>query len=183
MAIKSTIFKADLQIADLDRGYYADHALTVARHPSETEERMMVRLLAFVMHADADLSFGGGLSTDDEPALWRKDLTGAIKLWIDVGLPDEKLIRRACGRADQVRVIAYGSRTLEVWWTQNKDKLARLANLGVYSLHPTDCQAMATLVSRSMRLQCTVQEGHIWLTDGQTSVQVEPVVLQAAAKT
>ena len=110
MALKATIFKAELQIADMDRNYYHDHALTIARHPSETDERMMVRLLAYALHADETLSFGKGLSTDDEPDLWQKDLTGAIELWIDVGQPDEKRIRKACGRARQVfvRLIRHG---------------------------------------------------------------------------
>src|SRR5512140_37464 len=104
MALKATIYKATLQLADMDRGIYGDHSVTVARHPSETDERMMVRLLAFALNADYTLAFGAGLSTDDEPDLWRKDLTGSIKTWIDVGLPDEKRIRKACGRADAVFV-------------------------------------------------------------------------------
>jgi hypothetical protein len=104
MALKSTIFKIDLQIADMDRGYYADHALTIARHPSETDERMMARVLAFALFAAEDLSFGNGLSTNDEPDLWRRDLTGEVLLWVDVGQPDEKLIRKACHRARQVVV-------------------------------------------------------------------------------
>jgi uncharacterized protein YaeQ len=107
MAIKATVFKADLQIADMDRHYYAGHALTLARHPSETDERMMVRLLAFALFADDALTFGKGMSSDDEPDLWHKDLTGEIKRWIEVGLPDERAIRKACGRGDVV-VISYG---------------------------------------------------------------------------
>src|SRR5688572_33449862 len=101
MATGSTIYRADLSIADMDRNYYADHSLTVARHPSETEERLMVRLLAFAVFAAADLEFGRGLSTDDEPDLWRRDLTGLVELWIEVGLPEEKWLRKACGRARQ----------------------------------------------------------------------------------
>ena len=107
MALKATIFKADLQIADMDRHYYGDHALTIARHPSETDERMMVRLLAFALHAHDMLAFGRGLSADDEPDLWQKDLTGAIDLWIDVGQPDEKRMLKACGRSS--RVVVYST--------------------------------------------------------------------------
>ena len=88
MAIKSTIFKIDLQITDLDRNYYQTHALTIARHPSETDERMIVRVIAFALHAHASLEFGKGLSAEDEPDLWRRDLTGTIEQWIEVGLPD-----------------------------------------------------------------------------------------------
>jgi uncharacterized protein YaeQ len=178
MAIKSTIFKADLQIADMDRNYYHDHALTIAQHPSETDERMMVRVLAFALHADEALSFGKGLSTDDEPDLWQKDLTGAIELWIDVGLPDEKLIRKACGRARQVIVYTYGGRGADIWWNQNSSKLERLNNLTIINLPETTSQALATLVQRTMQLQLTIQDGEIWISDQNVRIQVEPATLK-----
>ena len=178
MAIKATIFKADLQIADMERHYYHDHALTLARHPSETDERMMVRLLAFALHAHEYLSFGEGMTTDDEPDLWLKDLTGAIKLWIDVGLPDEKLIRRACGRAEQVIVYIYGGRVAEMWFTQNSGLFERLKNLTVINLPSESTHAIASLAQRTMQLQCTIQDGQVWLSDGNESVQVERVVLK-----
>ena len=178
MAIKATIFKADLQIADMERHYYHGHALTLARHPSETDERMMVRLLVFALHADEHLSFGKGLSADDEPALWQKDLTGAIKLWVDVGLPDEKLIRRACGRAEQVIVYIYGGRVAEIWFAQNSEKFGRLRNLSVINLPPESTRALAGLAQRTMQLQCTIQDGQVWLSDGSESVQVERAMLK-----
>ena len=133
MAIKATVFKAALQVADMDRHYYAEHALTQARHPSETDERMMVRLLAFALYADDALTFGKGMSSDEEPDLWHKDLTGAIERWIEVGLPDERAIRKASGRAGQVVVISYG-RAAHIWWNENRDKLQRLNNLTVIKL-------------------------------------------------
>ncbi len=179
MALNSTIFKAELQVADIDRNHYGTHALTVARHPSETDERMMVRLLAFALYADEALAFGKGLSSEDEPALWRKDLTGAIELWIEVGLPDERDIRKACGRAGQVVVVCYGGRGAELWWIQNRDKLERLRNLTVISLSAESSKGLATLASRSMQLQCTIQDGQVWLAGGETTVQIEPAVLQA----
>jgi uncharacterized protein YaeQ len=182
MALKATIFKAELQIADMDRNYYRDHTLTIARHPSETDERMMVRLLAFALHADEGLTFGQGLSTDDEPDLWQKDLTGAIECWIDVGLPDEKLIRKACGRARQVFVYCYGGRGADIWWNQNNSKLERLENLGVMNLSPQTCQAMAGLAQRNMQLQCTIQDGQIWLSDKDNTVQVELTPLKTPAR-
>ncbi|MGF1545710.1 MAG: YaeQ family protein [Thiotrichales bacterium] len=182
MALKSTLFKAELQIADLDRNYYADHALTLARHPSETDERMMVRLLAFALYADEHLTFGKGLCVDDEPDLWQKDLTGVIERWIDVGEPQEKWIRRACGRADQVVILSYGGRGADLWWTQNATRLARFENLTVVSLPGTTVQALAALAQRSMRLQVTLQEGAVWLTDDATTVQFEPIVLSQAAR-
>ena len=179
MAIKATVFKAALQIADMDRHYYADHALTLARHPSETDERMMVRLLAFALYADDGLSFGKGMSSDDEPDLWHKDLTGAIERWIDVGLPDEREIRKACGRAAQVVVISYG-RSAHIWWDENRSKLQRLSNLTVLNLPTETTQALAALASRTMQLQCTIQEGHIMMTSDAGMIEIEPKIWQGS---
>lgn len=178
MALKSTIFKAELQVSDLDRHYYATHALTLARHPSETDERMMVRLLAFALHADERLEFGRGLSAEDEPALWRKDLTGAVELWLEVGLPDERLLRKACGKAGRVVVLCYGGRGTDIWWNQNRDRLERLRNLAVFSLPVETSREIAALAGRSMSLQCTIQDGQAWLTDGSQTVQISPVRLK-----
>lgn len=178
MAIKATIFKANLQIADMERHYYQDHALTLAQHPSETDERMMVRLLAFALNAHEFLEFGQGMTADDEADLWLKDLTGSIELWIDVGMPDEKLIRKACGRAKQVIVYAYGGRTAEMWFTQNNSQFERFANLTVINLPSASTRAIARLAQRNMQLQCTIQDGQVWLSDGKESVQVEQVRLK-----
>ena len=172
MALGATVFKADLQIADMDRGYYRDHALVLARHPSETDERMMVRLLAFALNARDSLAFGRGLSTEDEPELVQSDLTGLIQRWIDVGLPSEKALRKACGRAAQVSVYAYGGRAVDVWWKQIAGHLERCANLTVIALpHPATRQ-LARLARRSMQVQCTIQDRHTWLSDGDTSVEI-----------
>lgn len=179
MALNATIFKAELTISDMDRGHYATHALVLARHPSETDERMMVRLLAFALNAGDALEFGKGLSSEDEPALWRKDLTGRIELWIDVGLPDEKSVRKACGRADQVLIYAYG-RAAERWWQDLKGGLARPDNLTVVELPAEATQALAGLAQRTMRLQCTVQDGVVWLTDGDTTVEIAPLLRRDA---
>lgn len=180
MAIKSTVFKANLQIADMDRHYYQEHALTLARHPSETDERMMVRLLVFALHAHERLEFGQGMTDEDEADLWLKDLTGAIDMWIDVGIPDEKLIRKACGRAEQVIVYCYGGRIAEMWFEQNSRQLERLKNLTVINLPQESTRAIAELAQRTMQLQCTIQDGQIWLSDGQESVLVESSRLKAA---
>lgn len=175
MAIKATVFKATLQIADMDRYYYADHQLTVAQHPSETEERMMVRLFAFALYADEALTFAQGISSEDEPDLWQKDLTGAIERWIVVGLPDERAIRKACGRADKVVIISYG-RAADIWWNENKSKLTRLNNLTVLRLPTETTQGLAKLVNRTMQLQCTIQEGHMMVTSADGVVEIEPVI-------
>lgn len=173
MALKATIFKAALEIADLDRNYYQTHALTIARHPSETDERMMVRILAFALHADEALMFGKGISSDGEPDLCQKDLTGSIEYWIDVGLPDEKRVRRACGQAKQVYIYTYGGRGAELWWAQNRDKLERNDNLTVVNIPLELSRALAQLAQRNMQLQCTIQEGLIWFNQGAETVAIE----------
>ncbi len=181
MAIKSTIFKATLAIADMDRGYYADHALTIARHPSENDERMMVRLLAFVLHAQEYLVFGKGLSDPDDPDLVVRDLTGEIQQWIEVGAPDERAIRKACGKARKVSVLAYASST-PVWWAALQGALLRTRNLTVLSVPAAQTQELATLAQRTMHLQCSVQEGSVWIGDDKNQVQLDVTVLMSAAR-
>ena len=178
MAQKSTIFRVELSVADIDRGYYRDHTLTIARHPSETDERMMVRLLAFALHADENLAFGRGLSTEDEPDLWRRDLTGTIERWIDVGLPDERDVRKACGRAREVYVLAYGGRAVELWWQGARDRFARQDQLVVSEVPVEASRALAQMAGRSMRLQVTIQEGHAFVANAATSVPVDLRVLK-----
>ena len=154
MALKATVHKADISISDLDRHYYHDHALTLARHPSETNERMMVRVLAFALNAGELLEFGKGLSNEEEPALWRKSLSGEVELWIDVGHPQRRL-RRACGH--------------ELWWQQDESALKRLTNLSVAGLRVA---GIDRLVERSMRLQCTIEGGYVWLSNGDVQCEV-----------
>lgn len=165
----------------MDRGYYHEHALTVARHPSETDERMMVRLLAFSLHASDALAFGKGLSTDDEPDIWDRDLTGAIRTWIDVGQPDEKRIRKACGRSDQVFVYSYGAQAPRVWWGQVGSSLTKVRNLTVFRL-PPETRELAKLADRNMRLTCTIQDRQIWFSNDQASVTIEPEPLKVPAQ-
>jgi uncharacterized protein YaeQ len=181
MALRSTIYKAELSVADIDRSHYGDHVLTIARHPSETEERMMLRLLAYGLHADEQLAFGRGLSTDDEPDLWLKDDTGLIRLWIDVGLPDDKWVRKACGRARQVLVLAYGGHRAELWWRQVATVLERFDNLAVMAVAPHACAALARMAARSMNLSCTIQEGQVLIASGAQSVAVELTTLKRPA--
>jgi len=173
MAQKATIFKLALAIADISRGYYRDHELTIARHPSETDERMMVRVLAFALYADDALTFGRGLSEDDEPDLSRRDLTGMIDHWIDVGLPDERDVRKACGRAKDVDVLAYGGRAVDLWWRDTGPRLERQDRLAIVEVPPDASRALAQMVDRFMRLQVTIQDDHVLVADGTTSVSVD----------
>lgn len=177
MALKSTIYKIDLNIADMDRHYYGQHNLTVARHPSETDERMMVRLIAFTLFANDEISFGKGLSDEEEPDVWHKDLTGAIQLWIDVGLPTEKDIRKACGRARQVAVVLYGGRVADMWWAQNSKGLLKLDNLTVINL--PDTEALANAAARSLNVSCTIQDGEVLVSTEAGSLTLAPVILKA----
>jgi uncharacterized protein YaeQ len=179
MALKSTIYKIDLNIADMDRQYYAQHNLTLAKHPSETDERVMVRLIGFVMFANEALIFGKGLSDDEEPDLWQKDLTGAIELWMDVGLPTEKEIRKACGRSRQVVAMLYGGRIADMWWEQNSKNLLKLNNLTVINLPET--QALARLAGKSMHLSCSIQDKQILVSHDSGSFDIIPIVLKASA--
>ncbi len=180
MAAKSTIFKATLQISDMDRHYYQEHSLTIARHPSETDERMMVRLLAFSLNAHERLEFGRGLSTEDEADLWQKDLTGDIEHWIDVGMPDERLVRKACGRSQQVTVYCYGGRIAEMWHEQHSAQFNRQGNLRIVNLPLEQTQALALLAQRTMNLHCLVQDGLVSFSDDTSAVDLEPVLLYPA---
>ncbi|HZG19494.1 MAG TPA: YaeQ family protein [Herbaspirillum sp.] len=177
MALKSTIFKADLQISDMDRHYYQQHALTIARHPSETDERMMIRVLAFALNASESLAFGKGLSDTDEPDLWQKDLTGAIELWIEVGQPDDRAILKACGRAERVLVYSYSS-VSNIWWNQTGSRVERAKNLKVVNIPAEASQALAALAQRTMQLQCTIQDGQIWLGANEDMVLIEPETIK-----
>jgi uncharacterized protein YaeQ len=178
MAVKATIFKAEVQVSDMDRHYYASHSLTLAQHPSETEERVMVRLLAFALNASEDLAFGRGISTDDEPDLWRRDLTGQVELWIEIGQPDESRLRKACGRAREVRVYVFSGRSAAIWWEKNAAGLARCSNLRVFEVPAAASQQLAKLAARSMSLQCLVQEGQVQVMDETASVALELVTLR-----
>lgn len=186
MALKATIYKAQLQIADMDRPLYADHALTLALHPSETEERLLVRLLAFALLVPRDddhgaLQFARGLSDTDEPDLWQHDLTGQLVQWVEVGQPDERRLAKACGRAERVSIFAYGP-AVPIWWAGIEQKLARLSNLSVWQIPSDQAQALAALAQRSLQWQVTVQDGSIWVSDGRQSVELSPRSLKRATR-
>ena len=177
MALKSTIYKADLQVSNMDSNYYAAHSLTLARHPSETEERLMVRLIAFAILASDTLTFGKGLSDEEEPDLWQKDLTGAIELWIELGLPDERVLRKACGRSNQVALILYGGRTADMWWNQNSKALLKLNNLTVINL--PDTEELANAATRNMNISCTIQDNEMLVTHEAGSFNLLPNELKS----
>jgi uncharacterized protein YaeQ len=179
MAAKATVYKAELSVSDMDRNYYATHALTLAMHPSETEERLMVRVLAFALNASERLAMGRGISsTEEEPDLWARDLTGVIDLWIEVGQPDEQRLRKACGRAGEVRVYCYSGRSAAMWWQKSEADFARFKNLRVFEVPAEATAQLGALAARNMNLQCLVQDGHVQLSTDTGSVDVALTALK-----
>ena len=175
MAQKSTIYKVELSISDMDRHYYETHKLTVAKHPSETDERLMVRLIAFALSAREQLEFSKGLSTDDEPDVWEKSLSGEIELWITLGLPSEKIVRQSCGKAKEVIIYSYGGKTAEVWWDKIKTATTRFDNLTVINLAEAETSSLAQIANRSMRLQVNIQEGDVMVSVDENITYVTPI--------
>jgi uncharacterized protein YaeQ len=176
MALKATIYKANLQLADMDRNRYGDWDLTIARHPSETDERMLIRLLAFALNAPPNndhgaLEFAKDMWDSSEPALLQKDLTGQLQHWVEVGQPEEKRLLQASSRSGRVTVYSFGSSTQQ-WWNKMGDKIERARNLTVWQVPSAQSQSLAALANRTMKLEVTVQEGTIWVGDGQRSVEV-----------
>lgn len=172
MALKATIYKAAVNIADMNRAYYADHELTIARHPSENDERAMFRVLAWCLHADEQLQFTRGISTDDEPDIWQKNLSGEIDTWIELGQPDEKRLRKACGRARKVFIYNYGGRNTDIWWQQNQQKVQRFNNLTILQI-PAQASDLATMVSKTMKLHCVIQDQQITMGNELVSVTLD----------
>jgi uncharacterized protein YaeQ len=175
MAQKATIYKVELSVSDMDRHYYETHKLTVAKHPSETDERLMVRILAFALNAHEQLEMTKGLSTDDEPDIWQKSLSGELELWVALGLPSEKVVRQSCGKADAVVIYCYGGRTAEVWWDKIKNSTTRFNNLQVVNLSENETSELANLADRSMKLQVNIQDGEVMVSVDDRIVYVNPV--------
>lgn len=170
MATKATIYKALLNIANIDSHYYAEHNLTMAKHPSETDLRLMVRLIAFILNADEDLVFCKGISQEDEPDLWKKSLGGDIELWIDLGQPDAKRIKKACGRSEQVIIYTYQEGMAASWWKSIETSLTRFSNLKVVYLDMDG--DIEQLSKRAMNLQANISDGELTLIEDEESIVV-----------
>ncbi|PRY87296.1 YaeQ family protein [Donghicola tyrosinivorans] len=176
MAQNATIYKVELSVSDMDRHYYETHKLTIAKHPSETDERLMVRLIAFALNAHEALEMTKGISTDDEPDIWQKSLSGEIDLWIALGLPSEKLVRQSCAKSKKVAIYAYGGRTANMWWDKIKNSTTRFNNLQVVNLKEEDTAALAQLANRAMKLQVNIQDGEIMVSLDDQMVYLTPEV-------
>jgi uncharacterized protein YaeQ len=178
MALKATIYKAELEIVDMDRNYYATHRLTLACHPSETAERLMIRLLAFALNAHQRLEFGKGISDSDEPDLWLKDLTGVLELWIELGHPDEKVLAMAIGRSPRVFVYTYSANP-DRWWDPIKNRFEGEQKLSVFNVSAQSAKDLGRMAAASMSLQCSIQDGEIWFRDdkdGAVRVEMEEAI-------
>ena len=174
MATKATVYKAELEISDIDRGYYASHTLTLAQHPSENDRRLMARLIVFALLAHERLEFGRGLSTEEDPDLWQRDYTGIIENWIELGQPEESAIRKACGRAQQVTLVTYSGSSAEIWWSKNEAALIRCKNLTIIDLDSAEVEATTRFLQRTMRLQVMIQEGSCQLMSGDDTLIICP---------
>lgn len=170
MALKSTIFKVNLSISDVNRAYYEEHPLVLARHPSENDVRMFLRIVAFATNAHEHLQFTKGLSESDEPDLWQIDLTGAIQHWIELGQPQEKRIRQAAGKSSRVTIVTYPKSAGLVWYESMKSSLGRFKNLRVLNLQILNEADVAALVNRTMNLTCVIDGQDILLTNGAESL-------------
>lgn len=172
MALKATIYKAMVNVADLDRNKFLDSNLTLARHPSETQERMMLRLLAWIKYADERLQFSRGLSAEEEPEIWQHNDHLGIDLWIELGLPEERRVKKACSQSAEVVLFTYNSRAAEIWWQQNQNKLSQFKNLTIWYLDDEQLAKLNAFGTRSMNLQATIQDGAIWLSDAENNVEI-----------
>ncbi len=166
MGTKATIYKVELMITDMDRDYYETHSLVVAQHPSEPDRRLMARILAFAWFAHERLEFGRGISSNEDPDLWRSDMTGSIEQWIELGQPEESNIRKACGLANEVVVVTYSGNSAETWWTKNLSSLSRIENLKVLNIDSGTLDEATRLLNRRMTLAATIQDGELQLSDG-----------------
>ena len=175
MAQKATIYKVELSVSDMDRNYYETHNLTVAKHPSETNERLMVRILSFALNAHEKLEFSKGISSDDEPDIWQKSLSGELDLWVTLGLPSEKIVRQSCGKSNKVIIYCYGGRTAEMWWEKIQNSTTRFENLQVINFLEKDTSELEKQASRSMRLQINIQDGDVMVGVDDRIVYVTPI--------
>jgi uncharacterized protein YaeQ len=181
MAQNATIYKVELSVSDMDRHYYETHKLTLAKHPSETDERLMVRIVAFALNAHEHLEMTKGLSTDDEPDIWQKSLSGELDVWVALGLPSEKVLRQSCGKAGKVVVYPYGGRTAEIWWDKIKNSTTRFDNLQVVNFPQADTDTLAALAGRAMKLQVNIQDGEVMISLDDRIVYVSPQHWKSAA--
>jgi len=171
MAINSTVVRAKISIADMTRHYYQDLHLTLAQHPSENENRLMIRLLAYIINAQESLCFTKGLSTSDEPDIWMKDLTGEINLWIELGLPDESRIKKAVNRSQHTILYCYDDKSFTPWFKKNESRFGH-KTLSIYKVKDNDAMSLSLLYKRALDWQVNIDETGIMIIDNTSQAVI-----------
>ena len=177
VALKATVFKCELNISDMDRHYYHTHSLTIARHPSENDLRMMVRILAFALNASEEMQFTKGLSTQNEPDIWLKNLSDDIESWIDLGQIEEKRLRQACGKAKHVVIYTYNDKQAGPWQQQMEKHFVRHDNLSVFHITSADSKTLEKMADKNMDIQFTIQDGEVFINCGDAQHQLTPKLI------
>lgn len=170
MAMNSTIYRVAYSINQMDKSYFETFDLRVARHPSENEDRMMARLVAFGLWAEEGLTFTKGLCSDKEPEIWSHNYDGSIRCWIELGEPDVKRLTRACKHAEHVHVLVYGENSVDGWWTKVKPLLHRFKNLEIVRLDPACLEVLERQCTRRMDLSLFVSDGDATLNVGEEAI-------------
>lgn len=170
MAANAIIHRALLNIANMDKNYYEEHHLTLAQHPSENDLRLMIRLVAFILNANDSLTFCKGISQDNEPDLWQKSPGGDIEMWIDLGQPDKKRIKKACARSEKVIIYTFKESVASTWFKQIENSLNRFKNLQI--IHLNIDGDIESLYKRSMNIQCNIFDNELTLIEGDNTVVI-----------
>ena len=178
MALQATPYKIELNLTDIDRSVYENLRFTVARHPSETEERLCVRLIAYALWYSEQLAFGRGLSDVDEPALWEKSLDDRVLHWIEVGQPDAERITWCSRRAERFTLLAYGN--LRVWQGRVLEPLRTLKNIHVLAVDQEALANLAQDLPRALSWSVMISDGELFVTDerGQHEIPLQWLVGQ-----
>jgi uncharacterized protein YaeQ len=175
MARGASIHRAQIELSHVDRGVYETLQLTVARHPSETLDRMVMRILAFGLRYAEDLAFGRGVSATDEPDLWRREGDGRVIEWIDVGRPDAKRLIQASRKSTRCQLFVFGDRGRR-WRKAQLETMKAPANLGVAYIDDGFVASLAATADRQIAWAMTVFESAIYLTTGDTSFETTPEI-------
>ncbi|TEW47870.1 YaeQ family protein [Psychromonas algicola] len=177
MALKPTIFKMNINVSDLDNDVYETIVLTVAQHPSETTERMVTRILAYVLNNQEFLSFTTGLSEADDPDIWAKNYSDEFLLWVDVGEPAFDRIKKAARQAKVAKVYTFNTKS-GVWWKQSQKDFATI-KAEVYQFEFEQIQQFAALVERTMDFSITITDGVFYIAANKGSCEVNLTTLQS----
>ncbi len=167
MALKSTIFKIKISLSNMNIHHYEECSLTVARHPSENNLRMMTRVLAFCLGAQNEIQFTKGISSDSEPDLWKLNHDGSIEYWIELGHLDERRIRQACSKGRNIEIYTYQDQQSTQWFESVKNGLSRFSNLSIFQFHWPLNLNFDDFVDRGMNFSVSIEDNEVWLSTGE----------------